>query len=191
MRITAKDGHRGVLVDLDTGRRIPHARWYDTETGEYETVQRGLDGVPVFTRGRGRLKFIQGAILYHRAAATGEAPIPAGSPSLARGQRTGRGRRLPGWLLEHDCEAYACIRKAQWVTADEIQLPPGEKTVVIPPIIAGNGSILVPAKTVVRRYQRGKVLRRHYWCHQHYTCPGIQHPDGSIDPQEVQAGRPQ
>jgi hypothetical protein len=68
VRIDARQGVRGVLIDRGTGRRIPLARWYDPETGEYEAFAEGpggtvrLDdkGQPVIVRGRavGRLELV-------------------------------------------------------------------------------------------------------------------------------------
>lgn len=44
MRVHADSGAAGILVDLGTGRRIPFAVWFDTETGDYEAHEATADG---------------------------------------------------------------------------------------------------------------------------------------------------
>lgn len=71
MRLDARSPNKpaGVLVDRGTGKRIPFARWFDDETGEYEALQATADGKdilceedgsPIVVRGRavGRLELV-------------------------------------------------------------------------------------------------------------------------------------
>lgn len=190
-----RGGWRGVLIDETTGQRIPNVRWVNTETGEYETAEL-QGGRVVVARRRGRVRFIPGHVLQVKPAAPVPAlaaPRPASGAQMLQVRRL-RGRRLLAWLLEEkDCQQYGCHRKAQWETADEVHLPPVEVMEAVPPLVAANGDVLVPATSRIRLFEQAAVVRTHYWCHQHYQPPGIQWPDGSIDPQELPGsmGRPQ
>jgi len=96
MRIDARAGARGILVDRGPNRRIPLARWYDPATGEYEafvegpggTVRRGDDGQPQVVRGRaqGKLELVPLGSAWQPAPP----PAPKGTPpaeGLAQYQR--------------------------------------------------------------------------------------------------------
>lgn len=190
MLLRAKDGLRGRFRHRGTGEFVRYVRWYDEETGEYEAFRRNPDtGCREKYRGRAPLQFIPNPV------ATADATLTEAVPEDESQYPTRRvsARRLLKWLFEdRDCEHYGCIHKAEWRTADEVHLPPVEKLETIPPLLAADGTVLVPARQKLRRFERGKVVRSHYWCHQHYQRPGLVYPDGSVDPQELpgHCGRP-
>lgn len=110
MILDAKCGKRGVLVDGETGKRIPFARWANTETGEYEAFAATPDGCYMLKparviRGRVRcLRFVEEAPPVQQAA-----PI-ARRPCIVAGHR--------------ECEEPNCHRLAVWQTSDELLLEP-------------------------------------------------------------------
>ena len=77
-------GLHGVLYDTGTGKRIPFARRYDPDTGEYEhflPAPNGVDvigddcGVPLLRRGKARGKLV--LLDDGKAAHLGVKPAPA------------------------------------------------------------------------------------------------------------------
>lgn len=66
MRVDARSGAAGVLIDQGTGQRIPLARWFDDETGEWEAfvpapngaVRLDDDGRPLLRRGRAKGRLV-------------------------------------------------------------------------------------------------------------------------------------
>lgn len=147
MIIDARSGLRGVLIDLDAGRRIPCPIRANLETGEYEAYatlpdQRTPVRPPVVVRGRARLKWIPAA---PRARKTGKVEIPDDGRPERRGNRV---VVVPGRL----CESRGCTRLAEYSTADEQELEP---------MVGADG----------RRYERAEAVRVHLWCPWHYRWP--------------------
>lgn len=150
MILDARAGLRGLLIDLDAGKPIRHARWADLDTGEYECLRagpdgrpaRGPDGRPLVYRGRARLQFIPTAPAGPRprpaGAADGPDPRDLPPPVIA----------LPGW----ECEERGCHRPGVYETADEQ---------VVEPHVGPDG----------RACERARVVRRHRWCEWHYRPP--------------------
>lgn len=136
---------RGIVVNEETGQRIPFVRWCDTDTGDWEAWAATPDGrqklrPPHLVRGRCRLRFVP---LAPRAAPK---RTPPPRPGQARpGQRL---VVLPGVR----CERPGCQRLAEWQTADEQELEPE---------ILPDGS----------RAERAKMVRTHRWCSWCYQWP--------------------
>ncbi len=135
MIISAKSGKRGVLVNTDTGERIPLARWANTETGEYErfatldgkTILRDGDNRPLVNRGKARLKFIESGTI-----------INPGKESLTPEQEKEEIRTIAKDYVKDyqeitptpgiECDEPMCHRLAQWEVAHEQEIDPGVNT---------------------------------------------------------------
>jgi hypothetical protein len=178
MILDAAKGLAGQLWDAAAGSPIPHAVWANTDTGDYIACRVGPDGE--------RLRSAQGSFIHYRGHSAqlrfvptillpGAAkPTPVRAPVLPKAPRGSRLRRVDRRCLileDRPCEAYACIRLAEYETADVRDLEPS---------VGQDG----------RRFRRREVVARHYWCPWHYRNPAQVHPDGSADGFEVTA-RPQ
>lgn len=111
MIVNSKDGARGTLTDLATGRVIRWARWADLSTGEYEAFsedpaaaqRRGVHPAALLYRGRTKLGWTP--------AATLDAPRPP---------REHRCIVVPGRMCDHP----GCRKLAEYRTCDERMLEP-------------------------------------------------------------------
>lgn len=143
MRLDAKSGLRGVLVNGDTGQPIRFARWADLDTGAYEAFAVGPDGQmawpPRVVRGQARLTFIPAASAKPSACSA----TPPLSPTKAI-----RVLALP----DRECEERGCHRLADWRVGHE-QL--------VEPEIGPDG----------KAYERGVITAVHYYCSWHYRAP--------------------
>lgn len=185
MRLHTKDGIKGRVIDLDTGRPVRWVIWLDTDLGSLEhfTTDPATTPPPRERAIRfGRFRFDPGRVAGQVTETTTHV-------------RRISQKRLPGWIFErHDCSQYGCHRQASWEVADLVRLPPAESIVTVPAIVAADGrTVLVPAKQSVKRYAQGTVVKTSYWCNQHYQRPHVVFPDGSRDPLEISGhcGRPQ
>lgn len=144
MILDVKCGVRGVLVNADTSERIPHARWANTETGEYEALVCGPDGKPVrparVVKGRCRLKFIQA-----KAAPRKSATPPDAAPPQRKGVQIIA-------LAGVECDEPKCHRLATWRTAIEQEIEPE---------VQPDGL----------RAERAKMIKSEKWCAYHYRWP--------------------
>lgn len=179
MILDCRSGVRGVLVNADTGERIPHARWANipddpTQVGEFVALVVGLTGQPLRPprtyRGRCRLRFIPSLAPGLRSLPS--VPSPVQASAAAPGPRVPRPRRVALTDPDRRCEHPACDRFAEWVVAEERELP----------------AVLGPDG---RLYEAAKILRSRWWCSWHYQRPLLLHLDGEIEPVEVTCGRPQ
>lgn len=112
MKLFAKDGIRGVVINLATGNPIRKVKWFDTVTGEYEAFRTGADGkilfedgFPVSYLGKSQLKFIPG-----------KSVTPNGIV-----QPEPRRKLVIPQFCEKCCK---CARSATWAVSDEKQLEP-------------------------------------------------------------------
>lgn len=168
MILDANSGVRGVLVNADTGERIPFARWANLETGEFEAlVIDAATGRPArpnrLYRGRANLRFVES----HAPPLQPPEPQPAPVVEAAPAYLPRRGVPLAAFE-NRACEHPTCLRKAAWKTAEQRELPPLE---------AADGT----------RYEQAAVTRIRFWCPFHYQWPTLQHADGEIEPIEVKA----
>ena len=166
MILDAKSGLRGILVNAETGQRIPFARWANTETGEWEALAATPDGKSILqpkriVRGKCRLRFVPSA------GFVAPRPTVPEDPPLAAGE-TKRVLAIPG----RECEERFCHREAVWLTGDEEELEPQ---------IGTDG----------RGYERGRVVRIHRYCNEHYRPPVHTSRRGVESEIEITTARPQ
>lgn len=169
MILDAKSGLSGVLIDLETGQEIRWARWANTDTGDYqafrsdpkEARRRGISPTSLLYRGRTRLRFVASATASAPVKPTPQTPKPSRPPQVGR-----RCVVTPG----RGCQAYGCLRDAEWYVADEQALPEER---------GSDG----------RQYEQARVVGSRFLCPWHYSNPRTIHPDGSSSPIEV-AARP-
>jgi hypothetical protein len=199
MILRAKDGLRGTFRHRLSGAVIHWMIEYNTVTGEYVAWKNDPDaGCRRKTKGKADLVFVpdrekMARVTLQEIQQQSRIQLPVEEVRCTTNPRRHRvsARRLDASLFEfHDCEHYGCIKYADWETADKEELPPERVVTMTKPIIAANGLILVPGKEKVKYFKRGAVVNTHYWCNQHYQPPGLVYPDGSIDPIEIQRGRP-
>lgn len=178
MIFRAKDGVRGKLIDLDTGKEIPKVIWFNDADGTFEAfrvdqsgeVARAPDGAPLVWWGRGNLKFVQ--LLAARAVQAGALQSPKQKIlPPARKRQKHEHLRLP--LLDADCQHYACLRPAEYAVSDEVELPP----------------LLARGK----RWARAKTVAVRYYCAFHYVPPRVLDDKGEVVSVWEEAGgvRPQ
>lgn len=179
MIIDAASGLRGVLINADTGERIPHARWANLETGEWEALASTPDGRrPLaprrLVRGRCRLRFVPAPAVAAPPQGTGAGapPTPAWqSPPGARGRVSTTWGRLQFVWPTCLCEHKGCERPANWLTCDEEEQEPER----------------MPDGTLA---ERATISKRHYWCDYHFTPPLFTSRRGVTSEVDV-AARPQ
>jgi len=168
MILYANSGVRGVLVNANTGERIPFARWANLETGEFEAlVIDAATGRPArpnrVYRGRATLRFVASHAPPLKAPQA--APVGEAAPTLQYLPQRG----VPLAAFENrPCERPTCLRKAAWKTAEQRELPPAE---------SADGT----------RYEQAAVTRIRFWCDFHYQWPTLRHADGEIENVEVKA----
>lgn len=148
MIIDAKSGARGVLVNADTGCRVPFAKWANLETGEWEALAATPDGRRVaqprrIVRGRNNLRWIPAAPR-HRAR-------PDFEPLAEAVERVRKGVALPDDTGE-ECEGRTCHRRAVWGTTDEQEIEPA---------VTEEG----------RRFERAVSVKVHYFCDRCFRLP--------------------
>lgn len=177
MIFRATDGIRGKLWDLDTGRVIPKVIWFDDATGTFEAYRVDgngdirhdpADGAPLVWLGRGNLKFVQE-----------DKPLALNKPGLPEGcvrqwqQVKVRRERLETYLLDADCDHYACLLPAEYSVSDEVPLPP----------VFARG----------KWWARGKTVNVRYYCARHYEPPRVLDARGEVVSTWEEAGgvRPQ
>jgi hypothetical protein len=171
VRIDAKSGLRGVLVEADTGRRIPFARKADLDTGEWEAWAATPDGKSValprrLLRGRCRLRFVASDAVVIPPKASDPRDL-AGSLEEARRRYAKPILALPG----RGCEEPRCHRLAEWETAHER---------LIEPEAGADG----------HAYERAVTVEVHRWCSWHYRPPRVVNLRGIESEVQVTA-RPQ
>jgi len=151
MILNAYSGARGVLVDRDTGARIPLALWADTDTGEYVAL-RTLDGQKPLRDGCGRVIKYSGranlAFVEAKFPATYK-PKPSAPPVPEELVR--KGVRIVA-TAANECEEKGCHQWANWQVGHEQ---------VIEPAVGEDG----------KRYERGVLTELHYYCNAHYRPP--------------------
>lgn len=200
MILHSKDGIRGFVIDEETGRRVLHVIWLDSDKGEleaYQTDERGdpvktitTDGVPAYItyRARGRFRFCplvqstgsiskalpEGANKCEKCPSVLTLPGDDLCPQCRAKERGQRNKleveRLTTPLLAHRCAHYGCGRLATWSVGDEVDVSP----------IAGplpNASKLWDkAKKAV--YARGATVGRRFYCDSHFEPPRLLDPRG-------------
>lgn len=173
MIISARDGIRGILLDLDEDRPIPKVIWADTELGlfcAYQTDKGGNilkddRGNYLWYKAKARLRFIPTANL----SVPSNDP-PALAPPLKRRDRS-QARRIVIPLFDQKCSE--CSRVAEWSVSDEISLPP----------VKANG----------QWFSRGKTVDVRFYCSWCYKPPRLVDSKGEIIKEFEEAGgvRPQ
>lgn len=155
MIIKAKDGIRGVLIDVETNQVIRKVISADLETGIFEAYQVSPDG-EIKTDGRGDY------LTYRARARCGLKFIPTKNilsgrkveetkpPHLKRPHK--KAVRV-GALFGGECEHYACSRTPEWAVSDEVTLP--------------------PVQVGKRRFGQARVVDVHLYCAFHYQPPRL------------------
>lgn len=177
MRLYAKDGVRGKLIDLDTGKPVPKVVWFDTETGEFQAYQTGADGQILRDAqgdylvylARGRLRFFP-----EDKPRAVRLPCPDPEPVTKPPRRTSKDERLDAWMLGIlPCSHYACTRTAEWAVSDEEPAAP----------------------QIVDRmaYTQATIVNRRFFCAFHYKPPRLLDHKGEVVEEFAEAGgvRPQ
>lgn len=146
MRIDSASGLRGKWFD-ESGARVPFVIWYETETFDFEALVAVADGSrPVRPniryKGKKKLRFVQNDLL---TAVARVVPKPECPPVEVQGVQVGAD-------CNAECEAKGCHRRATWLTGDE-QL--------VEPATGEDG----------KRYERGVIVRGHYYCSKHFRLP--------------------
>jgi hypothetical protein len=174
MILDSSTGVRGILWNLDTGQPIPWVRWADVpatgeEIGTYEAFtmdprvakDQGRPLRSILVRRRARMRF----------QPTANLPAPEPPKAVTHGSKprtVTRHQRLDVPLFNTRCDGpgkppcnkRTCQHTAIYSTADEVQLEPA---------IIGR-----------RRFQRGKMVRRWYWCEWCYQAPRILDARGEV-----------
>jgi hypothetical protein len=168
--VDARKGIRGVLVNAETGERIPFARWSNLETGEWEAWQATPDGKqvakpPRLIRGQCKLRFVESYAPPLRQPAAVDA-------KAAAEQREEYHRKTEARLLVpgDECEAKGCHRLAGWTVAVERRLAP---------VRLGDG----------RLQEHGVVVAVHAFCDRHYRSP-VSISERGVESQVEVAARP-
>ncbi len=164
MRVDSHSGRRGMLFDGE--RPIRWAVWYDTATGEYEAFRIDPKDARRLKIPLSRLRYRGRSARLHfkEAILQGTMPAPV-LPSPRKGRRC---------VIDpmRKCGQRDCWRVAEWITQDE--------------------RLLTPAVVAGRSFETAEeVGEPRYWCSHHYRMPNLVHPDGSMDPVDVQRGRPE
>jgi hypothetical protein len=162
MRLDAKSGVRGLLIDVDANRPVRWVRWADipedpNQPGEYEAFRsdpeearrQGVQLSALVYRGRCRLRFVPAA------------PRLSGKPTSPRDMIASLDdarRRLvqPKLLIPGElCQERGCHRLASWKCSDEVEIEPERDA---------DG----------RQHERAVTVRVHSWCDAHFCLPVFQ-----------------
>jgi hypothetical protein len=153
------DGVKGRLLDLDTGKVIPHVIWFNDRDGTFEAHRVDDRGRPardpktgdwLIWWGQGRLRFILA-----RDVVTPPKPKPPVVVARAR---------LEAALWHEECDRAGCGRRAEWQVSDEVDLPPVQR--------------LVRGRLV--QFARGKTVRTRHYCSKHYEPPRLLDARGEV-----------
>lgn len=188
MRLDAKSGVRGVLINRDTGQRITHVRWAEIpdnpeQSGEYEAFRidpelakaRGIPLVSILYRGRCRMQFTSATILenkpvIHLAPST---PLDEIRHEVLKGGEVKVTSiiYLPGMPIP-ECEERLCHRPATWSVATER---------IVEPERGEDG----------RLYERAVTVLTRVYCDRHYRPPVQISQRGVESEVEITRARPQ
>jgi hypothetical protein len=159
MRIHAKDGARGTLTDLDSGRVVRFVRWYDIETGEVEfflfdpeeAKKRGVPLRSLIRHRKGRFRFDPARIMPASRQIKGP-PLDELRKEALKGEIFRPIILLPG-EEEIECCERGCHRPASWAVTDEQEVEP---------------------QTVDNQsFERAVAVRSRAFCDWHYRPPSF------------------
>jgi len=187
MILEAKNGVRGRVVDLDTGKSIPKVRFLNTDTGYIEAwrtdgqgnILKNEVGELQWYAAKGRFKFIE--------AVTRSVSINMGAEKCAK-------CTSPLTLLGDDL-CPSCRAK------DRGQKNPMISTVITPQFdkrchcgalanySVGDEVEVTPEVDGKQLYSRGATVGRHYYCAKHYKPPRLLDSKGEVI-QELESNRP-
>jgi hypothetical protein len=171
MILRAKDGIRGRLFDLDTGKEVPKVTWVNLETGQLEAyVVDAAGNIQKWANGENKIYWATGKFKFVPAQSALVSKPPEIDPDPPPPRKT-KYDRIVVPMLSDRCEAYACNRVADWAVSDEIALPP----------LIKDG----------KRYARAKVVDRHWWCDKHFKPPRILDEKGDVVEELNNEARPQ
>lgn len=198
MLLTAAQGARGIVVDLDTGRRVPKVISLDTEAGlvtAYRTDSAGDDVLDPVTRqpqtfvARGRFKLLS----MQEARAQGLLPGPPtmkllggngsnvvrklklGAPNCARCNSV---LTLPGDDLCAICKAAdrgKPFRLLSHLSVTKCQMCSRQAV-----WCTGDEVEASPERRGRRLYGRGQLVGRRYYCERHFQAPRVVDAAGEI-----------
>jgi hypothetical protein len=183
VRLYARQGFRGQIVDLDTGRTVPRVLWFDTDQGELEAFavdEQGalrLDGQGNFltVRMKGRFRFVprgaassrkirlgapQCALCGSSLTLLGDDLCPGCRAAQRHQKHPMRVEPLPEFLLGQSCEHSGCDRPAVWSVADEVEVTPQQSQGIF--------------------FQRGATVGRHFYCSHHWQPPRLLDERGEV-----------
>lgn len=209
MRLHQRDGVRGVVIDLDTGRRVPKVIWVDVEKGELEayqvegpegreTVKKDAAGDYLTYQARGRFRLINLSTPSARPKYKLGAPlcvvckspftlpgedrcVSCKSKDRGKGPRAQASRLTPQQLLEaQPCDHKGCNRPAAYAVSDEVQASP----------VKGTGGWGPSPGTYL--FERATMVGQRLYCEWHYLPPreldekgevvGVDHEAGGVRP---------
>lgn len=147
MIINAKSGARGELYDLLTGKEIIKPFWANLETGEYKSYKCGVDGKVLRDENKKPIIIVGRTKLFWKLVGS-NLEIPR-EPTESLNNKKKHTKITP--TFGRNCEHYGCIRLAEFAVGDEELIDPEEKDGV--------------------KYEKGKIIKRSYYCSWHYQPP--------------------
>lgn len=187
MKLKAMDGVRGVVYDLDTGRRVPKVIELDTERGyvrayfvvvqddvhpEREEVRKNAVGDYEWYEAYGRFRFVPAEVKMPKVVLGAPKCMRCSSPLTLPGDdlcprcraadRFQRNRfvveRLTTPLFDRRCED--CSVTASWAVSDEVEVTPEVADRLL--------------------WDRGMTVGRRYYCDTHYRPARLLDPKGEV-----------
>lgn len=152
--IDATSGTRGIVIDLDTGLVIRKVRRANLSSGEFEAFRTWPNGEIRYDE-NGPMIYRGRGRLHFKPTANLAPPRPT-SPSQTQQNYD----HIPIPLFSNRCCQKGCTRVARWSVSDEVPQTPVEV----------NG----------RKYSRGKIVGRRYYCEFHWKPPRLLDAKGEV-----------
>jgi len=195
VRLYAKQGFRGRILDLDTGRLVPKVLWFDADAGELEAFavdDRGAlrhdhNGNFLTVRLKGRFRFLPrsegdsstlgkkmrlGAPQCQQCGSSltllADDLCPACRAAQRRQKNPMKVERMPEFLLCQPCAHPGCDQPAVWSVADEVEVTPQQAQGMF--------------------FTRAAVVGRRFYCTRHWQPPRILDDRGEVIEELAEGG---